>query len=224
MRTIAKLFGRSPFVPLQMHMEKVAECIEGIPEIMDAYRRQDKDEVASLATKLSRLEHEADLIKHDIRNSLPRGLFMPVDRANLLRILSIQDSIANRAENFGVLLTFKQARSFEGFEEAFDKLLAICLETFELARSVVNQLDELLETGFGGVEAQAVQELVGKVAQKEYESDLSQRELVRLLLANEEAISYGDFFLWTRIIQQIGGIADRSENLAAAIRVTLDSD
>lgn len=224
MRTIAKLFGRSPFVPLQMHMEKVAECIERIPEIMNAYRRQDKGKVASLATKLSGLEHEADLIKHDIRNSLPRGLFMPVDRTNLLRILSVQDSIANRAENFGVLLTFKQAKTFEGFEEAFDELLATCLETFELARDVVNQLDELLETGFGGIEAQAVQELVGKVAQKEYESDLSQRELVRLLLANEEAISYGDFFLWTRIIQQIGGIADRSENLAAAIRVTLDSD
>jgi uncharacterized protein len=224
MRTIAKLFGRSPFVPLQMHMEKVAECIERIPEIMDAYRRQDKDEVASLAEKLSRLEHEADLIKHDIRNSLPRGLFMPVDRANLLRILSIQDSIANRAENFGVLLTFKQANTFKGFEEVFDKLLATCLDTFELARGVVNQLDELLETGFGGVEAQAVQELVSKVAQKEYESDLVQRELVRLLLANEDAISYGDFFLWTRIIQQIGGIADRSENLASAIRVTLDSD
>jgi len=43
MRTIAKLFGRSPFVPLQMHMEKVAECIDRIPEIMNAYRRQDKD-------------------------------------------------------------------------------------------------------------------------------------------------------------------------------------
>ena len=223
MRNIAKIFGRSPFVPLQMHMEKVAECIERIPDIVDDYRRQDTEKVAAAAKKLSSLEHEADIIKHDIRNHLPRGLFMPVDRANLLHILSIQDNIANRAENFGVLLTFKQAKTFEGFNAAFDHLLGKSLGTFDLARGVVNHLDELLETGFGGVEAQSVQEMVAKVEEQEYESDISQRELLRLLLAHEEAISYGDFFLWTRVIQQIGGIADRSENLACAIRMTLES-
>ncbi len=27
MRTFAKLFGRSPFVPLQTHMDKAVECV-----------------------------------------------------------------------------------------------------------------------------------------------------------------------------------------------------
>jgi predicted phosphate transport protein (TIGR00153 family) len=112
---------------MQMHMEKVAECIDEIPGILDAYKRKDSKTVESLAKKISQLEHEADVIKHDIRNSLPRGLFMPVDRANLLRILNIQDSIANRAENIAVLLTFKQARTFKGFEAAFDAFVTQCL-------------------------------------------------------------------------------------------------
>lgn len=223
MRSIVKVFGRSPFVPLQMHMEKVAECIGKIPEILDAYRRQDSEAVADLAYILSRTEHEADLIKHDIRNSMPRGLFMPIDRTNLLRILNIQDSIANRAENIGVLLTFKQAGTFDEFETAFDAFVAKCLEAFKLTRDIIDQLDELLETGFGGTEAQTVQEMVDKVAFKEYESDIDQRELLRLLLANEDVITYGDFFLWTRIIQQVGGLADRSNNLAEAVRMTLDT-
>ncbi len=106
MRSITKVFGRSPFVPLQMHMEKVAECVDKIPEIIDAYQHQEKGKVKSLTKKISRLEHAADLIKHEIRNNLPRGIFMPVDRANLLRILKVQDSIANRAENLAILLTF----------------------------------------------------------------------------------------------------------------------
>jgi predicted phosphate transport protein (TIGR00153 family) len=223
MRSIAKVFGRSPFVPLQMHMEKVAECVGKLPEILDAYRRQDSETVTDLVYILSRTEHEADLIKHDIRNNMPRGLFMPIDRANLLRILNIQDSIANRAENIGVLLTFKQAGTFDEFDTAFDAFVAKCLEAFNLTREIIDQLDELLETGFGGAEAQNVQEMVDKVAFKEYESDLSQRELLRLLLAHEDAITYGDFFLWTRIIQQVGGLADRSNNLAAALRMTLDT-
>ena len=223
MRSIAKVFGRSPFVPLQMHMEKVVECIDHIPEILAAYRQQDSEMVASLAEKISHLEHEADIIKHDIHNSLPRGLFMPVDRANLLRILSIQDSIANRAENIAVLLTFKQARSFEGFDVAFDNFVAKCLEAFVLARNVIDQLDELLETGFGGIEAQSTKELVEMVANKEYATDLGQRELVRELLAHEDIVSYGDFFLWTRIIRQIASVADQSEKLASAVRMTLES-
>ena len=223
MRNIISVFGRSPFVPLQMHMEKVVECVGQVPVILEVYRQEDSEKVESLAEKISKLEHQADRIKHDIRNNLPRGLFMPVDRSKLLKILSLQDGIANRAENLAVLLTFKQAKSFDGFDTAFDIFMNKCLETFNLARNIIEQLDELLETGFGGREAHKVHELIDKVALKEHEADVSQRELVRLLLANEGRISYGDFFLWTRVIQQISGIADRADNLAAAIRNTLES-
>jgi len=223
MRSITKVFGRSPFVPLQMHMEKVAECVDKIPEIIDAYHRQDKAEVKSLAKKISRLEHAADLIKHDIRNNLPRGIFMPVDRANLLRILKDQDSIANRAENLAVLLTFKQANTFKGFEAGFNDLVTKSLEAFVLTRSIIAQLDELLETGFGGIQAQTVCELVDKVAHKEYETDVIQRELLRKMLAHEDDISHGDFFLWTSIIRQVARLADRCEELASSVRMTLES-
>ncbi len=224
MRSIVKVFGRSPFVPLQMHMGKVAECIDYIPEALDAHRHHESETVQTLAGKISRLEHEADVIKHDIRNSLPRGLFMPVDRANLLRILNLQDSIANSAENVGVLLTFKQIKSFGEFENKFDDFTGKCLEAYKLVRNIIDQLDELLETGFGGVETQTVRELVDMVAYKEHESDVAQGELIRELLAHEDTVSYGDFFLWTKIIRQIANIADRSDNLAAAVHMTLESN
>jgi len=223
MRSIIKIFGRSPFIPMQMHMEKVASCVKRIPDIISAYRQADSEKVDTLSKKISDLEYEADLIKHDIQDNLPRGLFMPIDRANLLRMLAIQDSIANRAENIGVLLTFKQANSFPEFDLAFDNFVSGSIETFELARSVIDQLDELLESGFGGVEVGMVRKLIADVARKEYEVDICQRELLRLLLANEDNISYGDFFLWTRIIQQVSGIADRADNLTAALSMTLES-
>lgn len=222
MRSIAKVFGRSPFIPMQMHMDKVTECVDCIPVIFEHYTNHDMEAVKDLSSRMSQLEHEADLIKHDIRNNLPRSLFMPVDRSNLIRILTIQDSIANRAEDISVLLTFKQAGVFEGFEQAFDGFLKTSLETFKQTRDIINQLDELVETGFGGVEAQAVREMVEQVELKEHETDVSQQELVRSLLANEASITYGDFFMWTRIIRQVANIADRSENLAVEIRTTLD--
>jgi uncharacterized protein Yka (UPF0111/DUF47 family) len=120
-------------------------------------------------------------------------------------------------------LTFKQARTFKGFEAAFDAFVTQCLEAFTLARNILDQLDELLETGFGGLEAQTTIELVDMVGEKEYETDVGQRDLVRELLAHEDTISYGDFFLWTRIIRQVASVADQSEKLATAIRMTLES-
>lgn len=223
MRSIAKVFGRSPFVPLQIHMEKVAECVKQLPDAIIAYRREESETVEEHRKKISRLEHEADVLKDDIRNSLPRGLFMPVERVNLLQILSLQDSIANRAENIGVLLTMKQARSFPGFDEKFDEFLGKCIEAFDLARSIIDQLDELLETGFGGREAQTVRELAEMVAYKEHEADVLQGVLLRELLAHEAEVTYGDFFLWTRILRQVSSVADRSERLAIAVRMTLEN-
>ncbi len=220
---IINVFGRSPFVPLQMHMEKVVECVEQVPIIIETYRQGDVKKVESLAENMSKLEHQADKIKHDIRNNMPRGLFMPVDRTKLLKILALQDGVANSAENAAVLLTFKQAKTFAGFDAAFDFFMSRCLETFDLSRRIIEFLDELLETGFGGVEAHKVNELIDKVALKEHEADVSQKELLRLLLAHEDSISYGDFFLWTRVIQQVSSIADRSDKLAATIRNTLES-
>jgi predicted phosphate transport protein (TIGR00153 family) len=223
MRSIIKVFGRSPFIPIQDHMYKVSECVALLPEIFAAYGAGEEARVQELADRISSLEHEADLLKHDIRDTLPRGLFMPVDRANLLQILTTQDSIANHAEDFAVLLTFKIAKSFKPFRTKMDAFVKKNLEAFDGARRIVGELDELLETGFGGAEAQKVREMVDAVSVLEYEADLLQRELLRELFGNEEKIGFADFYLWTRIIRQIAHIADRSDNLATSIRTTLEA-
>jgi predicted phosphate transport protein (TIGR00153 family) len=222
-RSIAKVFGRSPFVPLQTHMDKVAQCVERIPEIFEAYERGETETVATLAKLVSKLEHEADIVKVDIRNSLPRGLFMPVDRSNLLTILKRQDDIADTAENISVVLTFKHARAIEPFQTMFREFLAKNIEAFDGVQRIIGELDELLETGFGGAEAEKVREMVDEVAHKEYQVDKLQRELLRELLAHEDELSYGDFFIWSRLIRQVSEISDLAENLADSVRLTLES-
>jgi predicted phosphate transport protein (TIGR00153 family) len=204
-------------------MEKVAVCVDKITEILEIYRKGDSVAVEKLSKKLSKLEHEADNIKDDIRSNLPRGLFMPVDRSHILSILDVQDRIANKSENIGVLLTFKQAKSSEEFDKIFDSFFESCLATFYATRDVVERLDELVETGFGGPEANNVHKLIDTVALKEHEADVFQREAIRMLLKLEDEMSYGDFFLWTSVLRQLGGIADDSEHLAESIRNILES-
>ena len=80
MRSIAGLFGRSPFKPLEKHMEKVKECLQEIPFLLDALYECNYVKVKDVSETILKLEHEADILKNSIRTEVPNSLFMPVDR------------------------------------------------------------------------------------------------------------------------------------------------
>ena len=221
MRSIAKLFGRSPFVPLQTHMDQVAACVHQTPTVLEAFLGGEAERVDALAQEISAKEHAADEVKHDIQNQLPRGLFLAVDRTRLLEILGIQDNIADKAENLGALLNIKPLNAPPGFADQLNAFLAKNLEAFDAVRRIVGELDELLETSFGGAEAERVAQMVHHVAELEHAADRLQHELLRTLFEHEDDVSHGTFYLWTRILRQISEIANLSERLANRIRTLL---
>ena len=222
MRTIAKLFGQSPIVPLQAHMEKVSQCVEKVKQMFQALTQGEQATIEKLAEETSALEYEADQIKHDIQTHLPKRMFMAIDRSRILDILGVQDNLADKAENIGVLLTFKAMTMPDWLAEDFNTFLNKTVEAFEGAKAIINQLDELLETGFGGDEAERVLRMVEQVAHMEHEVDVIQRQMLKSLFANEQGLSTGEFFLWTKLFKQVGDLSNLSERLANRVRRTLD--
>ena len=67
---------KSPFGQLLEHMGKVKECIDLLGDGLVRYYKGDYKNFSELAKKVSEIEHEADLIKSNIRNHLPKHLFM----------------------------------------------------------------------------------------------------------------------------------------------------
>lgn len=222
MRTIAKLFGRSPFSPLQSHMSKVADCVHRVPELFEALQKGDYATIAKVTHELSELEHAADLAKNDIRNNLPKGLFLPVDKGNLLSILGIQDSIADKSQDIGDLLVLRQLEIIESFQDDLKAFLDKNMESFDVAQRIIQEIDELLESSFGGLQAEKVTKMVDEVAYKEHEADLLQQELLKKLFNLETEIPYPNFVLWLRIVENLGAISDLSENLGNRVRMTLE--
>lgn len=222
MRTIAKLFGRSPFGPLQSHMEKVAECVELVPGLFDALLRADQEKLEALAQEISHREHAADQVKNDIRNNLPKRLFLPVDRGALLELLAVQDSLADHAEDIGVLLTFGKLEMPGELRVKFQPFLEKNLEAFEAARQIVQELDELVESSFGGPEAEKVKQMVEEVALKEHEADVLQRELIRQMYAQADQMGFVQFYLWNQVFQAVACLSNLSEKLALRLRMMLE--
>lgn len=222
MLNISRLFGKSPFAPLQSHMKKVASCVSKLDAVLEPLARGDMEKIEKTVTELSRLEHEADISKNDIRNHLPRSLFLPIDRAHFLEILSIQDWIADKAEDIGILLTLSPLEPFPNSFVDLKILFKKNEEVFSHAKQIIAEIDELLESSFGGIEAEKVKVMVEKTALLEYEADKFQKSFMKRFFNHSSTLSPSSFYLWIRVIEEIGGISHLSEKLANRIRMILE--
>lgn len=222
MLNIARLFGKSPFAPLQSHMKKVANCVKQLVAIFEILPNSDMEQIEKLVAELSSQEHEADLTKNDIRNHLPKSLFLPIDRAHFLEILSVQDSIADKAEDIGILLTLRPLQSFRNMHAEMLSFFRKNEEVFLDAKYIIEEIDELLESSFGGIEAEKVKAMVEQTAYKEHEADKMQRVLMKQLVSEGDALPTPCFYMWMRLIEEVGAISHLSERLANRIRMVLE--
>ena len=222
MLTIAKLFGKSPFAPLQTHMDRVASCIGQLPSLFKAISEQDGASLQKNVDQISRLEHEADLTKNDIRNHLPKSLFLPVDRSALLEILSLQDSLADQAQAIALRSRLYPLHVFDAMKEDFTLFCQKNIEAFWLSREVIKELDELLECSFGGIEAEKVKGMVEQIAFFEYEADQLEYKLTREVYAASEILPPAAFHLWLTLIHDIANLAHLAEKLGNRVRMLLE--
>ena len=101
---LAGVFGKSPFSAMQAHMRVVLECVHEIPPLFEKLAEGDEKGVKSVMERIFEREAAADSIKNELRSHLPKSLFMPVDRRDLLEVLQMQDSIADTAQDIAGLL------------------------------------------------------------------------------------------------------------------------
>lgn len=222
MRTIVNLFGRSPFAPLRKHMEQVACCVHLLPDLFVALFEGRYTRVQEIAVVIQAYEHEADKTKNDLRNHLPKSLFLPIDRGQLLEILTLQDRLADRAEDIAVLTILKEITLPTDLHIPFQRFLSKNLEAFNVLLQIVAEMHELLESSFGGFEAEKVSTMVEKVAYIEHEVDILQRELLRAIFKAEDSFTLGSFYLWQKILEALSDISNISETLSNRIRMTLE--
>ncbi len=218
---IANLFGRSPFVGLQRHMAVITPCAKEVIPLIEALCSGDGEAMKAHADEIFRLEEEADKIKHDIRQHLPRSLFMPVDRRDLLEVLHAQDSVADCAQDIAGILLERDMTPPEPLVEPLKALVAACVEVVEATHEAVNMLDELVEVGFRGRTADKVDEMLTAVNKAEDVTDDLGMELTRLLFRHEDEMKPVTVMLWYRQIEWIGDLADHAEKVANRLRLII---
>ena len=207
------LFGRSPIGPMQQHIAKAHECAANLVPFFEAVMAQDWAQVEATQQEMARLENEADKLKKKVRMHLPKSLFLPVPRSDLLDLLSVQDKVANRAKDIAGLMLGRQMSIPASLQPLMLMYVRRCVDASAQALKALNELDELLETGFGGREATLVESMVGEIEEIEADTDRMQIEVRRALYALEKDLPPVDVIFLYQVIEWLGDVADRAERV-----------
>jgi len=221
MSIISKLFGKSPFEPLYQHMMKVKECVDLVRLLMDAFIKGEDKEVKEVASRIFKAEHDADMVKKDIRNNLPKSIFLPVARGDLLSFLKEQDSIADSAEDLAVLLTMRKTVVPDELKDELRDFVEKVIETYEVAMTVSSEIKILAETSFTGVEAHKVMDLIENLKLKEWEADKAQMEAAKKMFSIEKKLDPVSVMMWMHIFNELGTLANHAENAGDRMRMML---
>jgi predicted phosphate transport protein (TIGR00153 family) len=215
------LFAKSPIKPLQQHASKVHECCSLLPEFFIASYASDWTKAAEYRAKICVLEDEADALKHKIRLNLPTGLFMAMDRGDILELLTQQDKLANIAKDISGRVLGRELLVPESLHSDFLAYVNRCLDAAKQMHKVISELDELLETGFKGKEVQLVESMIDELDRIENDTDHLQIELRRGLRAIEDQYSPIDIMFLYKILEWVGAIADQAQRVCARLELMI---
>lgn len=221
MNPFYSLFGNSPIKPIQTHMNLVVECAEQLIPFLQSVFNENWKDAAEVQKSIVQLEKEADNIKKEIRQQLPKGLFLPVPRSDLLNMLRIQDKIANKSKDIAGIIIGRHLAFPDSIKDSYKELFLRSLAATQQARKTINELDELLETGFGGKEVDIVEDMISDLDDIEHETDEIQIKLRYELFKIEKELAPVDVMFLYQIIHWTGDLADQAQKVGGQFQLLI---
>ena len=214
-----QMFARSPFKPMQEHITKAQECAAELLPFFDAVCAEDWAVAKNVQGRIAALEGEADAMKKEIRQNLPKSIFLPVPRTDLLEVLRMQDKIANRAKDIAGIMLGRQMVVPSSLQDEMKDYVRAALNTSEQALNTLNELDELVNSGFGGHEIDLVEKMITELDTLEHITDECERNMRFSLFAIEKELPPIEVMFLYQVISLIGDLADRAQQVGSRLQL-----
>ncbi len=218
---LANIFGTSPVVPLEKHMGIAFRCAKQLRAFFSAAISGNWDDAAKARAEIEKLEHDADHLKKEIRLHLPKSLFMPVPREDLLALLLVQDKIANRTKDVSGIVLGRKMQIPAEIAEQFLDFVDRNIDAAKQARKSVRELDDLFTTGFRGAEVALVAAMIEVLDRIETDTDEKQAALRAALFKIEQSMNPVDAIFMYQVIELTGEIADMAERVGRRLELLL---
>ena len=216
---LANLLARNPLPKVGDLMAVVIRTSDRVQDLIELLAVGDQAGVERLAKEISAMEGKADDAKNAARSKMPVRLLMPVDRRDVLKLISEIDAIADCAEDVGVLLTIRPLTVPDDMKPVLQRFVESVLETIREAAKLIDLIDDLVESGFAGPPAERVLEQSAILGRAEHEADKIQDQCARVLFKQEDAMKPTAVFMWTKVLNKIGDMANHAENVGDQFRL-----
>ena len=220
---LTDIFVSSPIRPLQKHMESVHETVTQLPEFLSASQGGDWKLASELHKEVVSGERKADKLKTAVRTHLPKRLFLPVSRSDLLELVTIQDRLANRTQDTVGLIIGRKIRFPDSLWPKLQELTDAVVTTSATALSAVETLDDVIEAGFGSREIGRVELILKDIDRHEKRTDKLQVKLRAALFKIEAELPPVEVMFLYKIIELLGDIADYAEQTGNRLQILIST-
>ena len=219
---IVSTIRRSPFNLLIDHSEKVMACVVQLKEGVGFYLSGDYEKSIEYMEIVSRLEHEADMVKANIRSHIPKSVSIPVDKLYFLMCLKEQDSIADSAQDILTWLNYRKTEIPPNVREIMKEHLNRSIMTVEVLSNAIQHLKLWSEGGFGRDNERGVMKnIIKEVHLKEWESDQLASRTMKEIFSSDSELDPISIWHVSRVVDLIDSLADHAENTADWLRAML---
>jgi len=215
---LSSLFHESPFENLQRHADKVKECTRLFKEAAVCHVGEKCEDFNMLTEQVSQLEHEADEIKRNIRNHLPRGILMPVDKFQFLQYLREQDKVLDEVEEALFWLSFRPKSIPPEVSSDIHSLVEAVIPPIEILSDLVSLAIKFFKSRSNALREQ-MKSLIRDIRDYEGEADQLERELkFKIFSVVKDPLAV---FHLVRLVEIIGDIADHAQNASDRMRAMI---
>lgn len=216
---LSMIGGRSPMDGLLEHYGQIEAAMVLIQESLLCYiggGPSCKDFLA-LKEELDNHEETADKIKRNIRNHLPRGLFMAVNKTLFINYTRSQDNILDAAQDALDWLNIHEVKLAEPFRGSGLSLVEEAVRTVELLKPALEGTIKLVHTDI--MDRQAVKET--------YRAVRTQHKVVRRIksqifreLFNQDR-DFKSIFQLLHFFEHMHEMSHNAENCADMLRAMI---
>jgi len=204
------MFMASPFDDLQEHAEKVKECAQIFQQAMECHVSNKCKTFEEFRREVAKLESEADAIKQNVRDRLPKRAMLPVDKFELFRYLGEQDQVIDAMEDTLDWISYK---SEPGIPKELEKdilhLVDVVIDPVEDLNKMVSEVRKYFGR-YSEKQRGVVKDIIRNLSQKEHEADKVE-DMIKEKVLNMKTDPVTVFHLF-KLTETIGSIADHAEN------------
>jgi len=213
------LFYESPLVKLKKHADKVKECAWMFKRAVNCYVEQDCEEFDKLTEDVAMLESQADELKRNLRNHLPRGIFMPMDKFVLLDCLREQDHVLDDVEEALYWLSFKPMGGIP------EELVGDFLDLIDAVIPAIEKMPDMSEQAIVYFKSSTeetrnkLKSIIREIYQAEKEADHLEHELKKKAFALlDDPV---EIYHIVRLVEIVGDICDHAQNASDRMRTMI---